>query len=83
MASTHRRGGSHSVITIRSVKPIGLMPVRPVTSAPVPWPPLTRVAQIHSRWRGQSTAVRQTSPGSAATATWAAIRSDVGMPPGY
>jgi hypothetical protein len=80
---SHRRGGSHSVITMWSVKPTGPMPVHPVTPAPMPWPPLTRVPHIHSRWRGQSTAVRQVSAGAASTVTWAAIRSGVGMPPGY
>src|SRR5215831_6710499 len=81
--STHRCGGSHSVITIRSVNPMGPTPVHPVTSAPGPRPPLTRVAQIHSRWRGQSVAVRQISSGSASTVTSAAIRRGVGMAPGY
>ena len=71
------------MITIGSVKPTGPMPVQPTTSAPVPWPPCTRVPQIHSRWRGQSTAACHTRSGSASTVTWAAIWSAVGMPPDY
>ena len=77
--TVHRRGGSHSVISIVSVKPSGPMPVRPVTPAPRPWPPLVRVAQIHSCCLDQSKARSQTRSGPASTVTPAVIVRLVGI----
>jgi uncharacterized membrane protein YqhA len=73
--TTHRRGGSHSVITIVSVKPTGPRPVRPVTVAPTLWPPCTAVAQTHSCCRDQSVATSHTRSGLARTRTCATIFS--------
>ena len=52
--TTHRSGGSHSLMIMVSLKPTGPIPVQPTTVAPSPWPPRTWVAQIHSCWRDQS-----------------------------
>src|SRR6185312_2695647 len=74
-STTQRCGGSHSVMTIVSVKPTGPRPVQPVTLAPRPCPPRTRVAQTHSCCRDQSVAVRHTRSASAGTRTRATISS--------
>ena len=66
--TTHRCGGSHSVIIMVSVNPTGPIPVLATTRAPGPWPPRTRVASIHWPCLGQSTTARQVL--SWGTGTW-------------
>ncbi len=63
-----------------SVKPTGPSPVQPVTAAPTPWPPCTRVAQIQSPCRDQSVAACQTRPASACTRTCAVTCSGLLTP---
>ena len=62
-----------------SVKPTGPMPVLATTSAPVPVPPRTWVAQIDSRCRDQSMATCHTRSGPAGISTLDVISSGADM----
>ena len=69
--------------TMVSVKPTSPTAVRPVAVTLTPCPPCTRVAQIHSRCRGQSTSASQTCCALARTRTWAATSSGLLIRQGY